>query len=61
MFHNVEIMPGLSPYARNAAEADAILKRLAALLDFARCEGIAVVGLGDIAGLFISAAMRQPA
>jgi hypothetical protein len=56
MFHNVEIMPGLSPYARTATEADAILARLAGLLDFARREGIAVVGLGDIAELFTPAA-----
>lgn len=59
MFHNVEIMPGLSPYAKNEAAADAILKRLAALLAFARAEDIPVVGLADIAGLFIPA--RVPA
>jgi len=59
MFHNVEIMPGLSPYAANEAEADAILGRLAALLDFARREGIAVVGLGDIAELFTPKAPSQ--
>lgn len=53
MFHNVEIMPGLSPYARCQAEADAILARLAALLDFARREGIAVVGLGDVPGFLL--------
>ena len=61
MFHNVEIMPGLSPYAQNTAEADAILERLAALLHFTRREGVAVVGLGDITGLFTSAVMPQPA
>jgi hypothetical protein len=61
MFPNVEIMPGLSPYARNPAEADAILARLAGLLDDARHERVAVGGLGDIAELFISALMPQSA
>jgi hypothetical protein len=56
MFHNVEIMPGLSPYAREAAEADAILSRLAALLDFARHESIAVIGLSEVYGLFVTPA-----
>lgn len=48
MFHNVEVIPEASPYARNEAEAHGILARLAALLAFARREGIGVVGLGDI-------------
>ena len=48
MFHNVEIMPGKSPYAKTAADAQAITDRLAALLDFARRESISVVGLSDI-------------
>lgn len=52
MFHNVEIMPGLSPYAQNEAEADRIMNRLAALLGFARNEGIAMVGLGDLPAVF---------
>jgi len=54
MFHNVEIMPGLSPYAKDEAAAVAILDRLTALLAFARREAIKVVGLGDIAGLLAS-------
>jgi hypothetical protein len=61
MFHNVEIMAGLSPYAKNAARADAILHRLAELLAFARAEGIAVVGLADIAAEFAPAAVVEPA
>jgi hypothetical protein len=63
MFHNVEIMAGLSPYAKNEAEADAILNRLAGLLAYARAEGIAVVGLADIAAIFAEAEARvtQPA
>jgi hypothetical protein len=60
MFHNVEIIPGLSPYAKNEAEADAILQRLAALLAFARGEGIAVVGLSDIADIFAQAGPFAP-
>jgi hypothetical protein len=48
MFHNVEVIPGASPYARNETEAHAILARLTALLDFAAREGIRVVGLADI-------------
>ena len=55
MFHNVEIIPGASPYAQNEREADGILGRLAALLDFARSASIAVVGLGDLPEIFAAA------
>ncbi len=48
MFHNVEVVPGTSPYAANEAEARGILDRLRALLAFARNEGIAVIGLSDV-------------
>lgn len=48
MFHNVEIMPGLSPYADSAEEAYAILNRLDGLLAFAEREGIRTIALGDI-------------
>jgi hypothetical protein len=48
MFHNVEIVPHASPYAATEDEARGILGRLRALLDFARRESIAVVGLGDV-------------
>jgi hypothetical protein len=48
MFHNVEIVPEASPYAATEGEARGILDRLRALLDFARRESIAVVGLGDV-------------
>lgn len=51
MFHNVEVVPGKSPYASNEDEANQILKRLAALLSFAKKENIAVVGLSEIPGL----------
>jgi hypothetical protein len=52
MFHNVEVVPGKSPYAQDEREARAILDRLAALLDFARAQGIRVIGLSDVAELF---------
>jgi hypothetical protein len=52
MFHNVEVTPGTSPYAATEREARGILDRLAALLAFARSEGIAVIGLEDVPGLF---------
>lgn len=61
MFHNVEIMPGLSPYARTQSDADGILGRLAALLAFARSEGIAVVGLADIGEIYAPAELRERA
>jgi hypothetical protein len=60
MFHNVEIMAGLSPYAKDQTAADAILNRLAGLLAYARSEGIAVVGLTDIAAIFAQAGARVP-
>lgn len=52
MFHNVEVVPGASPYAATAAEAQAIVDRLAALLGFAAREGIRVIGLSDVPELF---------
>jgi hypothetical protein len=48
MFHNVEVIPGASPYAATDAAAQRVLGRLAALLEFARRERIRVVGLSDI-------------
>jgi hypothetical protein len=48
MFHNVEVVPGTSPYASDEEEARGILDRLRALLSFARRAGISVVGLGDV-------------
>jgi hypothetical protein len=48
MFHNVEVVPGTSPYAANEEEARSILDRLRALLSFASSHAISVVGLGDV-------------
>ncbi|WP_394850246.1 hypothetical protein LZC95_22665 [Pendulispora brunnea] len=52
MFHNVEIIANGSPYAKNEREAQAILARLEGLLAFARAEGIKVVGLSDVMGIW---------
>jgi len=51
MFHNVEIVPGASPYAANDRACRRILERLAGLLRFAEREGICGVGLTDVAGI----------
>ena len=48
MFHNVEVLPGTSPYARNELAARSILDKLEALLKFATRESISVVGLSDV-------------
>lgn len=54
MFHNVEVVPGTSPYARNESEARAILNRLGGLLAFAESAGFRTIGLGDVPELFDS-------
>jgi hypothetical protein len=61
MFHNVEVVPGASPYARTPAQADGILRRLAALLAFARDAGVASVGLGDLPAVLPAAPGEVPA
>ena len=48
MFHNVEVVAGASPYARDADQAAAILGRLADLFAFARDAGVRSVGLADV-------------
>ena len=48
MFHNVEVIAGASPYAGTEAQAQAILRRLADFLAFARAAGARSVGLGDL-------------
>jgi hypothetical protein len=52
MFHNVEVIADASPYARTESDAERILSRIGALLEFAARESIRVVGLSDIAELF---------
>lgn len=51
MFHNVEVIPGASPYAKNESQAEAITKRLAGFLGWADSEGICGIGLGDVPDL----------
>jgi hypothetical protein len=48
MFHNVEVVAGASPYAATEDAALRIVDRLAVLLAWAKAEGIACVGLGDV-------------
>ncbi len=48
MFHNVEVLPGTSPYAATEAQAIALVGRLRALLDFAAREGVRTIGLSDV-------------
>jgi hypothetical protein len=48
MFHNVEVVPGKSPYADTEGQARGILERLEGLLAFAQAEKIRVVGLSDV-------------
>jgi hypothetical protein len=55
MFHNVEVVAGASPYAATEAAAQRIVDRLGALLEHARREGIACVGLGDLPELLAPA------
>jgi hypothetical protein len=52
MFHNVEVVPGASPYARTERQVQRIIDRLAGLLRFAERQDIACVGLSDVPGLF---------
>jgi hypothetical protein len=48
MFHNVEVVAGASPYAATDRAARRILDRLGVLLAWARQQGIAGIGLGDV-------------
>jgi hypothetical protein len=48
MLHNVEVIPEASPYADDESAARTILNRLGSLLQFAKRESIAVIGLGDV-------------
>ena len=53
MFHNVEIIPGASPYAATEASAQRILESLRGLLAFANREGMRVIGLADVPELLV--------
>lgn len=54
MFHNVEVLADTSPYAATENEAQGILRRLRALLAFARRESVSVVGLSDVPEILAS-------
>lgn len=54
MFHNVEVVAGLSPYAETEDAARAIVGRLGRLLEAARADGIDVVGLSDLPEILAS-------
>ena len=51
MFHNVEVVAGASPYASSEVEAQRIVERVGALLEYCKGEGIPCVGLGDVPGV----------
>lgn len=51
MLHNVEVVAGASPYAKNDDEAKVILARLAELFAWLKREGIRSVGLADVPSL----------
>ena len=52
MFHNVEVVPGASPYAQTETQVDAIMTRLAGLLAWAEREDIRGIGLAEVPELF---------
>ncbi|APS00111.1 hypothetical protein [Pajaroellobacter abortibovis] len=52
MFHNVEVVPGASPYAQNKREAKAVLRRLEELIRFASYQQIPMIGLTDVRELW---------
>jgi hypothetical protein len=61
MFHNVEVVAGASPYAATDQAARRIVDRLAALLEFARTEGIAFARLSDVPQILAGASPRAAA
>lgn len=52
MFHNVDILPGCSPYAQNENEAKQLLERLAQILEFTQLHNAKFVTLSEIRCLF---------
>jgi hypothetical protein len=51
MLHNVEVVPGASPYASTSEQALRIVERISAFLSWAEREGIHCIGLGDVPAL----------
>lgn len=52
MFHNVEVLPGLSPYTRTASAAKAYLQQLRTFFAFCRNEGFTGIGLSDLHAIY---------
>lgn len=52
MFHNVDIVPGCSPYAQNENDTKQLLERLTKTLEFAQLHNAQLVTLSEIRGLF---------
>lgn len=52
MFHNVDIVPGCSPYAQNENDAKLFLRRLTQTLEFAQQHRAHFVLLSEIRDLF---------
>ena len=52
MFHNVEVMPGLSPYTRNVQQAEAYLRELEKFLAHCANTGITASRLSDLYEVF---------
>jgi hypothetical protein len=48
MFHNVEIMPGLSPYSRNESDCTAYLNQLASIFQYCKSKDVISVALTDL-------------
>lgn len=58
MFHNVDIVPGCSPYAQNENDAKLFIKRLIQTLEFAQRRQIHFVTLSEIRELFAGIHVR---
>lgn len=52
MFHNVEVLPGLSPYPQTESEAKSYIESLESFLKYCGRNNIRSVGLTDLHGIF---------
>ena len=52
MFHNVEVLPGLSPYTKSEAKCREYLEQLKIFFSFCNQENFTSVGLGDLHGIY---------
>ncbi|RYE58647.1 MAG: hypothetical protein EOP48_03060 [Sphingobacteriales bacterium] len=52
MFHNVEVLPGLSPYTSSQESCDSYLKDLENFFEFCNMQQISSIGLSDTYPLF---------